>query len=88
MSSDFALAAALSVLAAACDGPAKHTKTPVASINAERPLALIFIWKSPLCQPPKAQSDPGACPQRGKKRESSGCSGRKQGSNKTVQSFR
>src|SRR5947208_9475484 len=46
-SSDFALSAALSALAAACDGPAKHTKSPVARINAERALALIFIWKSP-----------------------------------------
>src|SRR5260370_15086586 len=47
VSSDFVLAAALSALVAACDGPAKHTNSPVASINAECPLASIFIWQSP-----------------------------------------
>src|SRR5438552_19040391 len=46
-SSDFAAAATSSALGAAWDGPAKHTKSPVASINAGCPLALIFIWKSP-----------------------------------------
>ena len=45
---DFDLAAAvLSAPAPASDGPAKHTNSPAARINAERPLALIFIWQSP-----------------------------------------
>src|ERR1700682_5120312 len=51
--SGFELTAALSASAPACDGPAKHTKSPVASINAERPLALIVIGNLPICQPPK-----------------------------------
>src|SRR5260370_18329750 len=55
VSSDFALAAALSALAAACDGPAKHPKAPAPGINAEHLLALIFIGNLPICQPPKAQ---------------------------------
>src|SRR5260370_30813613 len=58
VSSDFALAAALSALAAACDGPAKHTKSPVARINAERPLALIFISQSPHLPAPKGAMRP------------------------------
>ena len=41
------LAAVASLPAAAGDGPAKHTQSPAASINAERPLPLIFIWQSP-----------------------------------------
>src|SRR3954469_3279681 len=36
-----------------CDGPAKHTNSPVASINAERPLALIIMWQSPHLPAPK-----------------------------------
>src|SRR6266404_5631822 len=51
--SGFELTAVLSVPGSACDGPAKHTKNPVASINAERPLALIVIGNLPICQPPK-----------------------------------
>src|SRR5436190_14476758 len=42
-SSDFALSAALSALAAACDGPAKHTKSPVARIYGVGALALVFV---------------------------------------------
>src|SRR5260370_1334031 len=45
--------AALSAPGSACDGPAKHTKSPVASISAECPLALIVIGNLPICQPPK-----------------------------------
>src|ERR1019366_2580110 len=56
--SDFEPAVALSVPAAACDGPAKHTKSPVASINAERPLALIVIWQSPHLPAPKNEMRP------------------------------
>jgi hypothetical protein len=38
-------AVALSPLAArAGNGPAKQTRSPAATINAERPLALIIIW--------------------------------------------
>ena len=48
-------AIALSAPAAACDGPAKPTKSPVASIKAERPLALMFIWQSPHLPAPKAK---------------------------------
>ena len=77
---DFELAASFA-LAAACDGPAKHTNSPVASINAARPLALIIMWNLPICPPPEAKGDPKACPQRGGIRESSGESGRKRGSN-------
>ena len=48
--------AAPSALAVAYDGPAIHTKSPVATINAERPLALMFMWQSPrLPAPRKAQ---------------------------------
>jgi hypothetical protein len=52
--SDFAV---VSVPAAIVDdGTAKHTNSPVASINAERPLALIIMWQSPhFCPPPKAK---------------------------------
>jgi hypothetical protein len=32
-----------SASAAACSGPEKHTQNPAAMINAERPLALMFI---------------------------------------------
>ena len=31
--------------------PAKHTKSPVASINAERPLALMSLAISPFASP-------------------------------------
>jgi hypothetical protein len=46
-----ALTAPSSSSVAACDGPANHTKSPVASINAARPLALIVIWQSPYANP-------------------------------------
>jgi hypothetical protein len=52
--SGFGLAVVLSV-PAACDGPARHTKSPAASINAERPLALIIIWQSPHLPAPEAK---------------------------------
>jgi hypothetical protein len=44
---DFELAFASSALTAACDGPAENTKSPAASIIAERALALNIIWQSP-----------------------------------------
>src|ERR1700694_280085 len=49
--SDFEPPAAFSVLAAACGGPAKHTKSPDTNINAERPLALIVIGNLPIASP-------------------------------------
>src|SRR5882757_1213542 len=70
---------ALSAPSAACSGPEKHAQIPAAMINAERPLALIVIGNLPILPAPKAQGELRACPQRGKKRESSGESGRKQG---------
>jgi hypothetical protein len=51
--SDFELAVASSAPVAACDGPAKHTKSPAANINAERPLALTVIGNLLICQFPK-----------------------------------
>ena len=45
-------------VAAARDGPAKHTKTPLRRINAERPLALIFIWQSPHLPAPESEMRP------------------------------
>jgi hypothetical protein len=51
--SGFVLAVVVSVPTAACEGPARHTKIPVASINAERPVALIIIWQSPHLPVPK-----------------------------------
>src|SRR6266852_5041366 len=56
--SGVALAAALFAPAAAWDGPAKHTQSPVASINAECPLALIIIWQSPHLPAPKSEMRP------------------------------
>jgi hypothetical protein len=47
------LAAVALLPAAAGDGPAKQTQSPAASINAERPLPLIFIWQSPHLPVPK-----------------------------------
>ena len=41
------LAAVASLPAVAGDGAAKHSQRPAASINAEHPLPLIFIWQSP-----------------------------------------
>src|SRR5947208_3249573 len=74
-SSDFALSAALSALAAACDGPAKHTKSPVARINAERALALIFIWKSPHLPALKGAMRPWGVSAAGESRATA-CAGR------------
>jgi hypothetical protein len=55
-SSGFDVAAAVSAPAAGTgDGPAKHTKSPVAIIKAERPLALIIMWRTPVCLSPKAK---------------------------------
>jgi hypothetical protein len=69
-----------SVPVAAGDGPAKQTNSPVASIDAARPLALIFMWQAPrFCQSLIAKRDPGACPQRGKNWESSRYTRRKLG---------
>src|SRR3954469_3895165 len=57
--SDFEVAAARSVLAAvAGDGPAKHTKSPVATIKAERPLALTIMWQSPHLPVPTSEMRP------------------------------
>jgi hypothetical protein len=49
------LAVVVSVAATACDGAAKHTQSPAASTNAERPLPLIFIWQSPHFASPVAK---------------------------------
>src|SRR5258706_16403205 len=68
VSSDLALAAALSALAAACDGPAKHTKSPDARINAERRLASIFIWQSPHLPAPKGAMRPWGVSAAGQKK--------------------
>jgi hypothetical protein len=57
--SDFTIVAVLSALAAIVgDGPAKHTNNPVASINAERPLALIIMWQSPHFARPQSEMRP------------------------------
>jgi hypothetical protein len=53
--SDFAPAVASSAPTAARDGPAKHTKSPAANINAQRPLALIVIWQSPHLPVPEGK---------------------------------
>jgi hypothetical protein len=77
---DFELALASSAPTAAGDGPAQHTKSPVAiMINTERPLALNIIWQSPHLPSSAARRDLRACRQRGRKRESSDESGRKRG---------
>src|ERR1700738_3140584 len=57
--SGFELTPPLAASGPACDGPAKHTKSPIASINAERPLALIVIGNLPICQPPKRNENSG-----------------------------
>jgi hypothetical protein len=75
-----AVCVALSAPSAACNGPEKHAQIPAAMINAERPLALIVIGNLPIFLPtPETQGDPTACPQRGRKRESSRESGQKRG---------
>jgi hypothetical protein len=66
--SDFEPATALSAAVAACDGPAKHTKSPVATINAERPLALIVIGNLPMCQPPDGGKKPRGVSAAGQKK--------------------
>jgi hypothetical protein len=76
---DFELALASSAPTAAVDGPADNTKSPVAIINTERPLALNIIWQSPHLPSFAARREFRACRQRGRKRESSDESGRKRG---------
>jgi hypothetical protein len=62
------LAAVASVPAAACEGPAKHTQSPAASINAERPLPLIFILAiSPFASPKSEMRPHGVSTARQKK---------------------
>ena len=51
-------AAVVSSAAAACDGPAKHTKSPAARINAERPLALLIMRNLPNLPAPGAERRP------------------------------
>jgi hypothetical protein len=77
--SDFGFALFRSVVAAAFDGPAKHARSPVASIKAESPPVLTVIGNLPILPAPAAKGALGACPQRGKKRESSGYTRQKQG---------
>ena len=72
---------ASSAPSAACSGPAKHAQIPVADDDQCRaPAGFDSHWQSPHLPAPEAQGELRACPQRGKKRESSGESGRKQGS--------
>jgi hypothetical protein len=67
--SDFKIVAVLSALAAIVgDGPAKHTNSPVASINAERPLALIIIWQSPHLPAPESEMSPRCVSTAGQKK--------------------
>jgi len=74
-------AAALSLPAAvAGDGPAIDTKSPAANIRAPAALALTVMWNLPFARRPNGRRDCAACPQRGRKRESSGNTGQKQGS--------
>ena len=61
------------------DGPAKHTKSPVASIKAERPLALIIIWQSPHLPVPGRNETPRRVRSGAKKGNLRAESGRKQG---------
>jgi hypothetical protein len=57
--SDFDAAVALLALAAlAGNGAAKHANSPVARINAEQPLALIFMCNLPICPPPMRNETP------------------------------
>jgi hypothetical protein len=64
----FELTAAPSTPVAACDGPAKHAHNPVANINAERPLALIFILAiSPFASPRSEKRPRGVSAARRKK---------------------
>jgi hypothetical protein len=51
--SDFEAVALSAPAAVAGSAPAKQTKNPAASIKAECLLALIVIWQSPVCPPPK-----------------------------------
>jgi hypothetical protein len=56
------LAVTSSARSVACDGAEKHTNNAVATINAERPLALIFISViSPFRWSRKAGMNPMAC---------------------------
>jgi hypothetical protein len=56
--SDFDATALSPPAALAGNGPAKHTKSPAATINAERPLALIVIWQSPHLPAPNGEMRP------------------------------
>jgi hypothetical protein len=69
---------AVLVSGAACDGAAKHTKSPVASSNAERPLALI-IGISPCCPAPESARRPHGVSTAGQKKGIFGRVGRKLG---------
>ena len=67
--SDFKIVAVLSALAAIVgDGPAKHTNSPVAKINAERPLALIVMWQSPHLPAPESEMSPRCVSTAGQKK--------------------
>jgi hypothetical protein len=56
MLADFESATALSSAPAATgDGPAKHTKSPVASINTGRALVLMVIYNLSTDQPRKSE---------------------------------
>src|SRR3981189_1013971 len=50
------------------EGPAKYTKSPVAKINAERPLALIIMWQSPHFARPQSEMRPRAVSTAGQKK--------------------
>jgi hypothetical protein len=63
------LAVASSAVSVACDGAEKHTNKAVASINAERPLALIFIFGDlPIPLVPKNRNEPDGVSVAGQKK--------------------
>src|SRR4051812_26702045 len=66
--SGFELAVVSSVPAPACGGAAKHTQSPVASTNAERPLAFLIIGNLPILpRPGSARRTQGVSAARQKK---------------------
>ena len=77
--SDFEAAALSLPAAVAGAGPAIDTKSPAANIRAPAALALTVMWISPFARRPIGRRGCAACPQRGRKRESSGNTGQKQG---------
>jgi hypothetical protein len=77
--SDFEAAAPSLPAAVASEGPAMDTKSPAANIRAPAALALTVIWNLPFARRPSGRRDRAACPQRGKKRVSSGNTGQKLG---------